>query len=306
MPRKLRFVPENQSLLSITNRTVQGRYLLRPGARFNDVFLGVLGRAQRRHRIRIHLVVTMSSHYHLLLTADDAGQLAGFMRDFQSKLAREVNRLTGWRGPVFERRYEMTVVTDKEKAQIERLRYLLSHGVKEGLVERVRDWPGVHSAAALLDSEPLRGHWFNRTREYAARNQGEALSPLRFASAETVVLSPIPCWAHLSSAAYRRRVRTLVDDIEAEAARAHKSSGKAVLGVAAILAQDPQFRPAKLDRSPAPLVHAATQAARKFFYETYAAFVSAFRAATEALRQGNRDAPFPRGSFPPALPFVAG
>jgi len=73
-----------------------------------------------------------------------------------------------------------------------------------------------------------------------------------------------------------------------------------------ILAHDPQHRPASVACSPAPLVHAATKAARKFFYETYAAFVSAFRAATEALRRGERDAPFPAGSFPPALPFVAG
>jgi hypothetical protein len=61
-----------------------------------------------------------------------------------------------------------------------------------------------------------------------------------------------------------------------------------------------------LARSPAPLVHAATKAARKMFYEIYAEFVSAFRAAADALRQGRRDAPFPVGSFPPALPFVAG
>ncbi len=306
MPRKLRYVPENHTLLSITNRTIQGRHLLRPGTRFNDIFLGVLGWAQRRHRMRIHAVTAMSSHYHLLLTADNAEQLAGFMRDFQSKLAREVNRLTGWRGPVFERRYEMAVVTDEEKAQVERLRYLLSNGVKEGLVEHVRDWPGVHSAAALIDGEPLLGHWFNRTREYAARTQGEAFSPLRFASEQTVVLSPIPCWAHLSATAYSKRIRALVDDIEAAAARARKSSGKTVLGVAAILTQDPQFRPARLERSPAPLVHAATKAARRFFYQAYAAFVSAFRAASEALRRGHRDAPFPAGSFPPALPFVAG
>ena len=76
MPRKLRYVPEKQTLLSITNRTIQGRYLLRPGARLNDVFLGALGWAQRRHRIRIHGVTALSSHYHLLLTADDAEQLA--------------------------------------------------------------------------------------------------------------------------------------------------------------------------------------------------------------------------------------
>jgi hypothetical protein len=59
-------------------------------------------------------------------------------------------------------------------------------------------------------------------------------------------------------------------------------------------------------RSPAPLVHAATKAARKAFYDAYAWFVAAFREAAERLRRGDREAPFPGGSFPPALPFVAG
>lgn len=34
--------------------------------------------------------------------------------------------------------------------------------------------------------------------------------------------------------------------------------------------------------------------------------VAAFREASERLRRGDRYAPFPAGSFPPALPFVAG
>jgi len=33
-------------------------------------------------------------------------------------------------------------------------------------------------------------------------------------------------------------------------------------------------------------------------------FVAAFREATEKLCLRDRDAPFPGGSFPPALPFV--
>jgi hypothetical protein len=41
-------------------------------------------------------------------------------------------------------------------------------------------------------------------------------------------------------------------------------------------------------------------------YDAYAWFVGAFRDASEKLRAGDRAAPFPRGSFPPALPFVAG
>jgi hypothetical protein len=150
------------------------------------------------------------------------------------------------------------------------------------------------------------GHWFNRTLEFAARLRREEIGPMRYATAETVTLSPIPCWAHLSPELYRARIAELVKSIEAEAARAREHTGTSVLGVEAILSRDPQHRPASLARSPAPRVHAATKAARKAFYEIYAAFVSAFREASERLRSGDRNAPFPTGSFPPALPFVAG
>jgi hypothetical protein len=142
------------------------------------------------------------------------------MRDLKSKLAREVNRLTGWRGTVFDRRYESAVATDQEGAQIERLVYILGNGVKEGLVERPQDWPGVHCVNALLAG------------------------------------------AHLPSEVYRTRIQTLVDSIIQDAALARSSTGRSVEGVESILSRDPQYRPAKLARSPAPLVHAATKAAR--------------------------------------------
>ena len=119
-------------------------------------------------------------------------------------------------------------------------------------------------------------------------------------------MSSLPCWAHLPPEQYRELVKALVEEVESEAALARRRSGARVLGVKAILAQDPHTRPDRLAHSPAPFVHAATKAARKMFYEIYAEFVNAFRAASEALRRGNRDAPFPAGSFPPALPFVAG
>ncbi|MFY9826714.1 MAG: transposase [Thermoanaerobaculia bacterium] len=306
MARKLRFIPHARTLIFITCRTVQGRFLLRPGPHLNDLVLGVLGRAQRRYETTISAVFVMSSHVHLLLIVDDAKQPSAFMRYFKSKLAREVNRLTGWRGPLFDRRYEMTVVTDENAAQIERLRYVLGQAVEANLVERVCQWPGVHSAGALIDGTPLEGHWFDRTQEFAARLRREAINPMSYATVETVTFSPIPCWAHLPPELYRARIAALVETIETEGARERKRTGASVLGVKAILSRDPQYRPTSLARSPAPRVHAVTKAARKAFYEIYAAFVSAFREASERLRLGDRNAPFPLGSFPPALPFVAG
>jgi hypothetical protein len=129
---------------------------------------------------------------------------------------------------------------------------------------------------------------------------------LRYATVETVTFSPIPCWTHLSPELYRARIAALVEFIETEAARARERTGASVVGVEAILSRDPQHRPAALARSSAPRVHAAAKAARRAFYEIYAAFVSTFREASERLRGGDRGAPFPAGSFPPALPFVAG
>jgi REP element-mobilizing transposase RayT len=306
MARKIRYVQKSQTLVHITCRTIQGRYLFRPGPQFNDLFLGILGKAQRDCGVGINAIVALSSHFHLLLTVDDAKQVAGFMRNVSSKLALEVNRLTGWRGTVFGCRYKMANVTDEELAQVGVFKYVLSQSVKEQLVERLQDWPGVHCIQALLEGALLTGHWFNRSQEHAARIRGEEYGRLQYATAEAVILTPIPCWAHLSAEEYRRRVASLQEDIEAEAAAVRRETGAQVLGVEAILSRDPLYHPEKLARSPAPLVHAATQAACKAFYEAYSWFLGAFRDAAEKLRRGDRTARFPAGSFPPALPFVPG
>src|SRR5690349_5493482 len=203
--RPLRYMPEAVRLVHVTCRAIQGRYLFTPSQRLNDIALGVFGRAQRKHPIRICVLVVMSTHIHLLVDLGSVERLADFMEYGCSKLAREVNRLTGWSGPVFERRYTMIPVSNEEAAQVDVLKYVIGHGVKEGLVERVDEWPGIHSAQARLRGEPLTGHWFSRKDEYAAQRRGENFEPLEYATEETVALSPIPSWKHLAAEDYRER-----------------------------------------------------------------------------------------------------
>jgi hypothetical protein len=45
---------------------------------------------------------------------------------------------------------------------------------------------------------------------------------------------------------------------------------------------------------------------RQVFYEGFALFVAAYRTAAEKLQRGDPNPDFPRGCFPPALPFVGG
>ena len=183
---------------------------------------------------------------------------------------------------------------------------LLSNGCKEGLVARPQDWPGVHVARALIQGEDLKGTWFDRTQEYAARNRGEKFDRLKYATVETLHLSPLPCWKHLSSDVWRSRSRHLIDEIVEETALRTATTGSEPLGPVAILGRHPHDRPKNPKRSPAPLFHAASARVRRELWEAYRLFVAAFRGAAEKLRAGDRNAAFPAGSFPPALQFVGG
>jgi REP element-mobilizing transposase RayT len=303
--RRLRYIPEGGALVEVTCRTLHSRFLLRPSQNVKDVVVGVLGRAQRKYPIRLCGYSFASNHFHLILDVDDALQLARFMRYVNSNLARKIGRLVGWREKIWSRRYQAIVISSEEEAQVGRLGYVLAHGVKEGLVEKVTDWPGVHCAHSLLTGEAEQGYWFDQTQEYAARRRGETFDPMRFATPEVLVLSPLPCWRHLSEEKRRELVAGLIAEIEADAAAHRRRTGSQVLGASAVRGQHPFDRPKKSKKSPAPLFHAASKAVRQELYEMYGWFVAAFRTASEKLRGGDRTASFPPGSFPPALPFVA-
>jgi REP element-mobilizing transposase RayT len=307
MSRGLRFVPEGTALVEVTVRTSQSRLLLRPGPAVNEIILGVLGRAQRLYPVRCCSVVFMSNHWHALLEVDDALQLSRFMQHVDGNLSSEIGRkeIHDWPNTMWARRYQSIVVSDEPAAQVERLRYHLAHGVKEGLVDQVKRWPGVHFGKAILGGKPLKGLWFNRTEEYAARNRGEDFGRLKYAEEEELVLAQLPCWADLTPEQYRERIAELVEEVEAEARVDREARGIEPLGVEAILRQDPHTRPNQTKKSPAPAYHAASKAARKSFWEAYSAFVAAFREAADKLKAGDRTARFPLGSFPPALPFVS-
>jgi hypothetical protein len=177
MSRTLRFLPEGGSLVEVTCRTLHARFLLRPSPQWNQIALGVVGRAQRLYGVTIHLFTFASNHYHLLASFRDAGQMAAFMRHVNTNLAKEAGRLVDWKEKLFPRRYQAIPVTAEEGAQIERFRYILAHRCKEGLVERLRDWPGLQCVRALLEDRPLEGLWFHRTQEYAARDGGRSSIP---------------------------------------------------------------------------------------------------------------------------------
>ena len=305
MARAIRFIPEGGAVVEVTGRTLQGRLLLRPSPELRAITIGILARAKRLYGVQLHSFIFLSNHFHLLVSVQDAQQLSSFMCYANSNLAREAGRLYQWKEKFWGRRYQGIVVSNEDESQIDRLAYILSHGVKEGLVERPQDWPGAHSVNALLTGEPLEGIWFDRTQEYAAQHRGENFDRLAYATVEILTLDPLPCWSGLPDDLYRQRIASLLAQIEEKARAAQEGKGREPLGREAILSQDPHGKPIRSKKSPAPRFHALRKTVRQELYESYSWFVAAFRSASEKLRSGDLTAGFPSGSFPPALPFVS-
>ena len=306
MGRDLRYILPN-SLQHVVDVVAQNHHLLCPSPEVNDRYLGILGKAQRTYEMTICAGVVMSTHAHLLLRPRDGKHLADFMCFLKTNVSKEIGgRIRGWPGPFFGRRYHSTTVSAEASAQVSVLRYILSHGPKENLVDSVRQWPGVHCAESLIEGTPMVGRWWDRSMEYIARQTlGEgAVDPQDFVSEEAVIFSPLPCWEHLPESMWRRVVAEMVDAVDREAAAERLARGVSSLGVEGVLSQDPYERPSEVERSPKPRFHTASREAYLNLLGIWRQVVEAYYVAAERLKAGELDVPFPEGTFPPALPFV--
>ncbi len=310
MGRPQRYVPENRDgvLVEVTVRTIGARALLVPAPNprtFNEVVVGVIGRALEVSPVGLCAIVVLANHAHFLVVVEEQQSLSRFMHHVDGNLSKEIGRIRGWKGSLWARPYAGIPISSEPKVQWERLKYLLSHSVKEGLCESPRDWPGVHCASALVHGEPLEGVWFNRTKECAARHCGIEYGTYDFTTKYRVGFEQLPAYRHLSAEEYQNEVAELIWEIEAEGKA--KRNGDSVMGREKILAQNPYRPPTrKTKNTPQPRFHGKDPDIRKDFMADFRAFLAQYAEASEAYRGGNLKALewFPDGCFPPALRFL--
>jgi REP element-mobilizing transposase RayT len=279
----------------VTVRCFQRRYLLRPSPETNEVLGGVLSRAVRLHGVEIYAFSVVSNHLHLVVRAP-RGNLPGFMQYLLTNVSKKVGRLVGWRGSFWERRYSAEPILD-ETALLERVRYVLSHGVKEGLVRRCRDWPGLSCLPLMVDGKPRSFRWFNWTRRTSGNGRRVARPLLddRWAEAEELRLTPLPNPTLRTRDALRGFLKRAVRAIEEQGSRLHRT----VLGRAGVLRQRPHAKPASSERKPRPLCHTSIPELLEAFRERYRGFVEAFRQASIRWRKGDPTASFPDWAIKP-------
>ncbi len=312
MGRHERNLPDSKdgTLVEVTDRVIGARALLAPGPNprtFNELVVGLIGRAMGYQPVELCACVFASNHYHALLVVEDQQALSRFMYHFGGNSSKKIGKLRNWKGALWQRRYDVTVVSREPEAQWKRLKYVLSHGVKEGLVESPIEWPGVHTAGALLRGEPLEGAWFDKSKEWAARNRGLEVGAYDFATKYRIGLAQLPAFRHLDPEAYQDKIAQLIVEIQDEGRT--KRDGNPVAGVEKILSLDPYEPPTRRPKnSPKPTrFHVASREARDELWKEAAAFAAQYRIASEALRVHRNPKAidwFPPRSYPPAFPFI--
>ena len=300
MGRQLRFFESNTTQF-VTCRCFQGRFLMRPSAEVNALIGGVLVKAlSNQPEIKVYAFTFLSNHFHMLVEGPDYDpcSIAKFIGYVKSNIARAVGRVHQWRGNFFERRYSAEPVLD-DGALIERMHYIYLNGIKEGLVERVEEWPGLTSLPEHL-GQVREFAWYDRTAWHKAGRTGEipkTLYKMRVAPLERKkTKTPVD-------------TKTLVNGIVAEInANAAKYRGtKRLLGRAGVLAQDPHAAPRKPERSPRPHCHVSgTKEEREDAInaqkEKYKVFETKYQVAAQKTLIGDGRADYPKHCFRPVLP----
>ena len=283
----------------VTNRTIQGRLLLKPSPFVNNVIGSVLAKATKRYDVEVYAFVFLSNHFHMIIKAAP-DQLSPFIAYVESNIARKIGPEVDWKGKFWHRRFSAEPILD-DQALENRLGYIFAHGAKEGLVEKPQQWPGLTCFPELLRGFRRTFLWHDATAQYQARQRGDMRPREAFQVPFPLKLTPLPHWRDLPGNEQQKKAKAILRIAEQQAKEA--MAGKSPLGVRKVLEQHPHSKPQRSKHSPRPWCHATTLRAKKAFRKLYKEFVNDYKEAAHAFLTGDAHVEFPYHSYRPTLPF---
>ena len=265
----------------ITNRTEHEMYLLLPSPVINALVLFWLAKAKALYGdgIQIYGFIFMSNHFHLLLK-DTKGQLAEFMRYFQSGLAVSINKHFKRHGRFWAREYD-DVIVDGEEEFWNRYDYLFGNPVKAGLVATPAQWKGVNSYKYALENKPIIGTGINTTAYNEAKRCHKDVKPKEFEETYEFKLAQPPAWKHWSIS---KRSKSLLERTKNVCKTlAKKRMGKPVSGMKRVLRTSPFERPKNPEQKPGFKFFCMNTERLKELKEAYKLHVSYYKTCINAL-----------------------
>ena len=152
-----------------------------------ELFKAILRDTVRKYKVRIHAVVLMRNHYHMLLETPE-GNLIRTMHKLDSGFAQIFNRTSKRKGTLFNGRYK-SILVEKEEYYLTLIRYISQNPKRIGIVERCEEYAGSYmnwirrdrKIEEYLYIEDIRRHfggsrkWYDKMLEWV--NEGKERDP---------------------------------------------------------------------------------------------------------------------------------
>ena len=251
----------------------------------NAIFLYCLAVASQRFGILVLLTTVMSDHHHTIIY-DPTGRVIEFIEYLHRFVAKAGNALRGRRENFWSTDEPSIVYLETLDDVLEKLVYVATNPVKDGLVERVADWPGVNTLEQLLTGECVTIErppiFFRPSGKMPERATLQMKLPVDVCDRTALVTA----------------LRQRVADFEVNAARARAASSTTVAGPARVLEQSWQTFATSRERprDVRPRFAAKDPAARRAARAVRREFLIAYRAARKLWRAGAA-AVFPPGTY---------
>ncbi|WP_168210923.1 transposase [Persicimonas caeni] len=298
---------EKDAIYELGNRTLHQIYALLPEEEVNRIILGLLAKYAWRYGVEIFAFCFMSNHFHLLARCRSL-QMHLFMRDFQSQLAKKINKLRNRTGTFWERRYTAIKVLDDD-AMVDRLRYIVCNPCESDLVRHPKKWPGLCSWDIHASRKPLVAEVVNRKKYWAEKrkkkNEGKTEAELIELATEryTLEMAKLPQWKDLDDEAYHQKIVETCHEHAGELAKRRK---KPCIGPQKVLATSWTDRPKEPKKAPRPLCHGGDLEQRIAYRDSCHLLVDRYRDAVDKWRKGKSEVSFPDGTIPPGHQFCVG
>jgi len=274
------------SFLFVTRRCTQRQFLLRPDPETNNAFTYLLAEAAQRFDIDIVLPQMMSNHSHTSLW-DPHGNQVEFREHFFKLMAKSQNALRGrWENlwtPDEPSVVELVTADDL----LDKLVYTATNPVKDGLVEKVHQWPGPKFLQALLSGTPIHArrprHFFREDGPMPPEIDLVCKLPDRFPHKDEFL------------AELRRRVT----EVEESLARERQHSGRRILGRRRVLRQSWRDSPTSHEprRNLNPRVACRSKWTRIAVLGRNKAWQAEYREARDRWLAKENDVVFPYGTY---------
>jgi hypothetical protein len=271
-----------------TRRCAQRQFLMRPDTETNNAFIYCLAVAVERTGIELLFTQAEGNHHHTG-ALDGKGNYPEFLEQVHKLFAKCQNALRG-RWENFWASEQTSVVRLEEPGDVlDKMIYALTNPVKDHLVEKAIDWPGVSALQAILTGKELTAyrpkHFFRENGKMPKRVKLKFHRPKGY--------------EHLTQHAWAALVMERIEQVERNAREERRANGGRVLGVRAILQQRPTDRPENHEprRQLNPRIAAKNKWRRIEGLLRNKAFQLAYAEARDAFRRGVADVIFPEGTY---------